>query len=95
MCVEARGRLLVRRRVTHHRHNHHKFHFLPFIFQMAAIEQSTQSGLLPLKEADPELYDLIEKEKTRQFIGLELIASENFTSKGAKFLKMRKILMHP
>lgn len=49
---------------------------------MAAIEQATLPGLAPLKEADPELYDLIEKEKTRQFIGLELIASENFTSRG-------------
>lgn len=49
---------------------------------MASIEQATTSGLLSLKEADPVLYDLIEKEKTRQFIGLELIASENFTSRG-------------
>lgn len=34
----------------------------------------------PLHEADPEIFDLIEKEKLRQFEGLELIASENFTS---------------
>ncbi|KNC85799.1 serine hydroxymethyltransferase 2 [Sphaeroforma arctica JP610] len=34
----------------------------------------------PLKEEDPEIYDLIEKEKNRQWRGLELIASENFTS---------------
>jgi glycine hydroxymethyltransferase len=33
-----------------------------------------------LQEADPELYDLIQKEKTRQEEGIELIASENFTS---------------
>ncbi|XP_034946472.1 serine hydroxymethyltransferase, cytosolic isoform X2 [Chelonus insularis] len=33
-----------------------------------------------LWESDPELYDLIQKEKDRQRSGLELIASENFTS---------------
>ena len=34
-----------------------------------------------LLEVDPELYDLIEKEKCRQWSGIELIASENFTSR--------------
>jgi glycine hydroxymethyltransferase len=34
-----------------------------------------------LKESDGELYNLIEKEKTRQQFGIELIASENFTSR--------------
>ncbi len=29
-----------------------------------------------LKQEDAEIYDLIQKEKTRQFSGLELIASE-------------------
>jgi glycine hydroxymethyltransferase len=48
---------------------------------MAAIETSTAAQLLPLKEHDPVLYDLIEKEKTRQYSCLELIASENFTSR--------------
>lgn len=38
-------------------------------------------GQTPLAEHDPELFDLIEKEKNRQWSGLELIASENFTSK--------------
>jgi len=33
-----------------------------------------------LEEADPELYDLIKKEKKRQTVSLEMIASENFTS---------------
>nr|CAG4718762.1 unnamed protein product [Naegleria fowleri] len=37
-------------------------------------------GNTPLSEADPELFELIEKEKNRQWKGLELIASENFTS---------------
>lgn len=35
---------------------------------------------LPLEEHDPEIADLIKKEKQRQLEGLELIASENFTS---------------
>merc|ERR1719464_2502977 len=34
-----------------------------------------------LKEWDPEVYDLLIKEKRRQVYGIELIASENFTSK--------------
>jgi glycine hydroxymethyltransferase len=34
-----------------------------------------------LSDFDPEMYDLIKKEKMRQKCGLELIASENFTSK--------------
>jgi glycine hydroxymethyltransferase len=38
-------------------------------------------GQVPLEQHDPEMFDLIEKEKHRQWSGLELIASENFTSK--------------
>jgi len=34
----------------------------------------------PLSEVDPEITSLIEKERQRQFRGLELIASENYTS---------------
>ncbi|KAG8338347.1 Serine hydroxymethyltransferase, cytosolic [Homalodisca vitripennis] len=34
----------------------------------------------PLKESDPELYELIKSERKRQRQGLEMIASENFTS---------------
>ena len=33
-----------------------------------------------LDVADPEIYDLVMKEKERQKKGLEMIASENFTS---------------
>lgn len=33
-----------------------------------------------LKDSDPELYELIRNEKERQTCGLEMIASENFTS---------------
>lgn len=39
------------------------------------------TGNTPLEVSDPELYDLIKKEKVRQRSCLELIASENFTSK--------------
>jgi glycine hydroxymethyltransferase len=38
-------------------------------------------GQKSLEEHDAELFDLIEHEKHRQWSGLELIASENFTSK--------------
>ena len=34
-----------------------------------------------LDVADPEIFELITKEKNRQSKGLEMIASENFTSK--------------
>lgn len=37
-------------------------------------------GNTPLDSVDPEIHDLIEKEKRRQCRGIELIASENFTS---------------
>ncbi len=36
---------------------------------------------LPLIETDKELYDLLQKERRRQTKGVELIASENFTSR--------------
>lgn len=35
---------------------------------------------IPLKESDPEVWNIIEKERVRQREGIELIASENFTS---------------
>lgn len=35
----------------------------------------------PLQEDDPELCNIIKKERNRQFRGLEMIASENFTSR--------------
>ncbi|KAN0045561.1 hypothetical protein ACTA71_005939 [Dictyostelium dimigraforme] len=39
------------------------------------------SGNKPLVEVDHEIFELMNKEKDRQFKGLELIASENFTSR--------------
>jgi len=38
-------------------------------------------GTRPLAEVDHDVYDLVKKEKERQINGLELIASENFTSR--------------
>ena len=47
---------------------------------MSAIPTSLP-GQTPLSEHDPVLFDLIEREKHRQWSGLELIASENLTSR--------------
>lgn len=38
-------------------------------------------GNQSLQEADPDIFDIMEKEKGRQFKGIELIASENFVCK--------------
>lgn len=38
----------------------------------------------PLKEYDPEIFELIKEESERQITGLEMIASENFTSRSVR-----------
>jgi glycine hydroxymethyltransferase len=48
---------------------------------MTSFKDAPFTGLVDLKDHDPKLYDLIEQEKSRQWRSLELIASENFTSK--------------
>ncbi|KAH8926533.1 glycine hydroxymethyltransferase [Atractiella rhizophila] len=49
--------------------------------QKVNVPQDFNSMLYtPLKEEDSEIWELIEREKFRQFRGLELIASENLTS---------------
>ena len=48
---------------------------------MTSFKDMEFTGLVDLKDHDPEMYDLIEQEKSRQWRSLELIASENFTSK--------------
>ncbi len=45
------------------------------------MENSKPLGDLSLKEFDSELYDIIKKEAHRQRAGIELIASENYTSR--------------
>merc|ERR1719145_179639 len=47
----------------------------------ATVERPTLTGNKPLKEADPAMHALIEEEKNRQLRCIELIASENFTSR--------------
>ena len=44
------------------------------------MDPVTAWGNASLEEVDPDMHDLIEKEKRRQCRGIELIASENFTS---------------
>jgi glycine hydroxymethyltransferase len=43
---------------------------------MAATNPMFPFGNIPLAQADPEVAELVEKEKNRQWRGLELIASE-------------------
>jgi glycine hydroxymethyltransferase len=52
-----------------------------FLSKLYSKHRQEFRGLLTLEEHDPELYDLIEQEKSRQWRSLELIASENFTSR--------------
>ncbi|KAG0319841.1 Serine hydroxymethyltransferase, cytosolic [Dissophora globulifera] len=47
---------------------------------MSQVDSWNADMNTPLQQEDPEIYDLIQKEKYRQYSGLELIASENFTS---------------
>jgi len=47
---------------------------------MSAVP-TTLPGQVSLEVHDPELFDIIEQEKHRQWSGLELIASENLTSR--------------
>lgn len=46
-----------------------------------ALTRQTHTGLEPLEVSDPEVNEIIRKEKFRQTNGLELIASENFASR--------------
>lgn len=45
------------------------------------MDPLTRFGNLPIEEVDPEIAEIIELEKRRQTEGLELIASENYTSR--------------
>lgn len=42
--------------------------------------RKVNEGNRSLQEVDPEVFGLVKKEQERQFFGLEMIASENFTS---------------
>ncbi|KAJ7968052.1 Serine hydroxymethyltransferase [Quillaja saponaria] len=41
-------------------------------------------GDQPLRVADPDIYEIMEKEKQRQYNGIELIASENFVCRAVR-----------
>jgi glycine hydroxymethyltransferase len=47
---------------------------------MAVVEPSVHPHRIPLQQADPEIFSLIQKEEARQEHNLELIASENIAS---------------
>ncbi|MBV9491794.1 MAG: serine hydroxymethyltransferase, partial [Verrucomicrobia bacterium] len=42
---------------------------------------TNRAGNRPLEQVDPEIYEAIQEERNRQFENIELIASENFTSR--------------
>lgn len=48
---------------------------------LKSLDPLTRFGNLPLEEVDPEIAAIIETEQERQREGLELIASENYTSR--------------
>lgn len=48
---------------------------------MLTADPLTRFGALPLSEVDPEIAEIIKLEERRQSEGLELIASENYTSR--------------
>jgi glycine hydroxymethyltransferase len=49
--------------------------------QLTAGAASERPGNQPLQRVDPEIFSAIERERQRQFENIELIASENFTSR--------------
>lgn len=52
-----------------------------FSYQLVKMSSDISKTLnANLWDSDPELWDLIKKEKKRQKAGLEMIASENFTT---------------
>lgn len=48
---------------------------------LTTLDPLTRFGNLPLHEVDPEIAEIVEREQERQREGLELIASENYTSR--------------
>lgn len=62
-----------------------KLNNLPFFINKKSFSQKLSRKLffkdLSLKERDMEMFELLEKEKMREWIGIELIASENYAGK--------------
>ncbi|KAG8452517.1 hypothetical protein GDO86_004343 [Hymenochirus boettgeri] len=63
------------RRCSHIRNQHSQ--------SMSQAGNQVWTGQESLAEGDPEMWELVQKEKDRQCRGLELIASENFCSRAA------------
>lgn len=61
----------VKRKAEGHQHS-------CFPSKRVAVDSAVGWWNQPLGVADPEIFDIMEKEKRRQFKGIELIASENF-----------------
>ena len=63
-------------------HSRHTSHCFRFISLSSTVKMSSNKWYLnqTLDESDPQLFEIIKKEKSRQKRGLEMIASENFTS---------------
>src|SRR3989338_3466158 len=55
-----------------------------FSFSSSTVSQSVLSGNESLRASDPELFAIVAKEERRQQECLELIASENFTSRAVR-----------
>lgn len=62
-----------------------KFSNIPFYLNKKFFSQKLSRNSFfkdqSLKERDTEMFELLEKEKMRQWIGIELIASENYAGK--------------
>lgn len=58
----------------------HPCHLRASLSSESTSPVSSLSGNLALRDVDPDVHRLVEAEKNRQWRGLELIASENFTS---------------
>ncbi|XP_010435218.1 PREDICTED: serine hydroxymethyltransferase 5 [Camelina sativa] len=68
--------VLLARHISYHVKTRQKVSIPP----MSDMEAVSSWGNTHLDSVDPEIHGLIEKEKRRQYRGIELIAAENFTS---------------
>jgi len=50
-------------------------------YSSVSMTESVRQVNAPLNEVDPEIFDIIEKEKNRQWKGIQLIPSENYASR--------------
>ncbi|CAF2061682.1 unnamed protein product [Brassica napus] len=74
------GSINVLHRPDHPSHTHSQRCFIMISLYLCFFDQWISQLNAPLEEIDPEIADIIELEKARQWKGFELIPSENFTS---------------